>query len=127
MPTPRKRPEDRLKVGRPTDYKPEFCQKVIEMGKRGLSIAEVACALDKVRSTLWEWEQSFPEFSIAMDKYRENAEAWWCKSGHQNIDNKQYNSALYNIQMQNRFGWNKKTEVSGTVTINHEQALKELE
>lgn len=114
-------------MGRPTDYKSEFCQKVIALGKLGKSRAELALALDVDRATIADWEQKHKDFSSAMRQYADFAEAWWCQWAHENVDNKNCNAALYNINMQNRFGWNKKTEVSGSVTITHEQALKELE
>ena len=40
--------------------------------------------------------------------------AWWEKQGRLNLHNPKFQTALYKIQMQNRFGWSEKTEQSLT-------------
>jgi transposase-like protein len=47
-------------VGRPTKYKEEFCEQVIELGKQGYSKAMIAATLDIARETLDEWIDSIP-------------------------------------------------------------------
>ena len=125
--TKKKDPKDYLKRGRPTDYRPEYCEKVIEFGKLGYSKAEIALELDVDRGTLDNWLEEHPDFFTAMAKSQDFCKAWWLKSGRENVDNRSYNSHLYSLHMQNRFGWNKKTEVTGNIKVTHEEALKELE
>ena len=48
--------------GRPTKYKPEFCEIAIECGKQGMGKAEIASKLGVVRETLWDWGNKKPEF-----------------------------------------------------------------
>ena len=40
------------------------------------------------------------------------AKAWWIELGRKNVYNKQFNTRLYDITMQNRFGWAQKAETT---------------
>ena len=40
----------KIKLGRPTSFKPEFCDKVIDLMKEGASIVEIAYELNVNRS-----------------------------------------------------------------------------
>lgn len=64
-------------VGRPTDYKPEFCELVYEMGKQGKSEAEMAAEIGVTRKTLKNWESEHPEFFYWFAVARECSQAWW--------------------------------------------------
>lgn len=68
---------DKNPIGRPTDYKPEYCQQAIELGKQGKSWTQIAASFDVSRSTLYLWKDSHPEFSDALDAARSYAQAWW--------------------------------------------------
>ena len=52
--------------GRPTDYKPEYCKRVIAMGKRGKSPAQMASALGVARQTIDNWGEKHPKFLDAL-------------------------------------------------------------
>lgn len=51
--------------GRPTDYKPEYCQTVIEFGRQGYSLTAFAGSIEQARSTINLWIDKFPEFMEA--------------------------------------------------------------
>jgi len=63
--TPRKEPEERLKMGRPTLYKPEYCQRIIELGKLGKQTGALAAELEVTKTCLMEWCDVYPDFSYA--------------------------------------------------------------
>lgn len=65
MATPRKNPEDKLKVGAKSSYKPEYCQALIEHGKRGGSITSFGSIVGVWRQTLYDWMDTYPEFNDA--------------------------------------------------------------
>lgn len=75
MATPRKKPEDRLQVGRPTSYKPEYADLAYKFCLLGASDARIAELLDVAVSTIYEWKQSVPEFSEALLRGKERADA----------------------------------------------------
>jgi transposase-like protein len=64
-------------VGRPTDYKPEYCERVVALGKEGKSHVQIAAELDVAKSTLYLWKDEHPEFSDALNASRSFAQAWW--------------------------------------------------
>lgn len=108
--------------GRPTDYRPEYCEKVIEMGKEGCSVVEMCAELEVARITLeHEWPSKHPEFSIALMNARSFSQAWWEKQGRQGIWESQggpkINAGLYSRSMAARFphDWreNSKVELTG--------------
>ena len=57
-----------MPTGRPTKYKPEFCDVIIELGREGKTKSHMAQALDVSRDTIHEWTRVHPEFSDAMKR-----------------------------------------------------------
>ena len=97
--------------GRPTDYRPEFCEIVIEKMKVGAAIKELPFYLDVCLDTINEWRKVHPQFSAAIKTGQSYSEAVWMIQGRENIPNKEFNSTLWYMNMKNRFGWkdNKET------------------
>lgn len=54
------------KVGRPTDYRPEFVQKAADACFNGATLYEVAELLGVCRTTLNQWRAKYPEFATAL-------------------------------------------------------------
>lgn len=91
---------------RPTVYKPEFCDIVIELGRQGYSLAQISAdeRIDVTRQTLHEWTKTYPEFSYAINKARELSLAWWESQGMAGMwSGKQFNDRAYSLQIRNRF------------------------
>ncbi len=114
-------------VGRPTDYYPELCEKVIPLLKKGASIKEIGWALDVGYSTIYDWMNKYPEFSESIKKGRELSEGWWERQGRINLKKKDFGSTLWFMNMRNRFGWNNNQDLDDNKVTKHEDALKELE
>lgn len=51
------------------------------------------------------------DLARVLQKGRKLCKAWWIKQGHRNIKNSFFNTALWFINMKNRFGWKDKTEI----------------
>lgn len=113
--------------GRPTKYDPAHCDVVERLMLEGASIIEIAYELRVSRPTIYEWIEKYPEFSNTIKKGVDFSEGWWMNKGRTHIENKEFNSTLWYMNMKNRFGWKDKQEYSGTVGIRQEDALKELE
>lgn len=111
--------------GRPTDYKPELCKKVKDMMRQGMCIEEVCYELDIAKGTLYNWQKEHKEFLDAVEHGKDLCYAWHVKQGREHLENRQYNDRMYNLRMQNMFGWNKKVEQNITVST-HEDRIKEL-
>lgn len=115
--TKKKSPEDLLPKGRPSGYKPEYCDKVIEMGKNGASKTEMADALETTVRTLYNWMEANPDFLHAMERAEQKAEIWWAEQGKKALWTPGFNTAAWSRAMSARFPktWreNKNVELTG--------------
>lgn len=91
-------------MGRPSLYEPAYCERVIELGKQGMSVVEMACAIGVARSTLEEsWPSLFPEFFEAFARAREESQAWWERAGREGMLGKSIDASIYSRSMAARF------------------------
>jgi hypothetical protein len=90
--------------GRPTDYKPEFCEQVIEFGKQGMSKAEMCLELDICHQTMTNWSEEYPEFLAAVKKAIQYSQGWWEMRGRKaTFSSEGFNATSYIFNMKNRF------------------------
>ena len=74
--TPRKNPEDKLKVGRKSDYKPEYADEVEKICRLfGADNEELANYFGVVVSTICLWRTKHPKFSEAIRLGKEISDA----------------------------------------------------
>lgn len=90
-------------MARPTVYKPEFCETVIELGRQGKSVVQMACAIDVVRSTLYEWCKDHPEFSDAFTRAKQLSQDWWETQAQCGLTADRFNAQLWSRSMAARF------------------------
>lgn len=104
-------------VGRPTKYKPEYCERVIEMATEGASMAEYAAEFGIDRTTLFDWRDQHEEFSTALARAKVLEQAWFEREARMNMRNKEFNSNLWYRSALSRFrddyAEKKITELSG--------------
>lgn len=94
----------RSKGGRPTKYKPEMCQVVIDAGSEGKSKAQIARILGVTRETVDIWGKTHVEFSDSLKIAKDLALAWWEDQGQTGVwAGKSFNATAYIFQMKNRF------------------------
>lgn len=67
--------EPGAKFGRPTDYKPDYAERGYKLTLLGLTDEEIAGVFDVATSTLYLWKQKYPEFSEALRRGKEEADA----------------------------------------------------
>ena len=115
MATPKKKPEDLLKVGRPSLYRPEYCERVIELGKEGCSPAEIASDLDVDRATLSNWAEAHPEFLTALMRAKIHEQAWFEKAGKAGMFADKFNAQVWAKSVSARFrdDYAERREVTG--------------
>ena len=89
--------------GRPSLYKPEFCETVIDLGKQGYSKARMAAHFDVAKQTIDQWAKDYPEFSDALSQARTHAQAHWEERGYGGLENKNFNTPLYLGSMKSMF------------------------
>lgn len=110
-----------MPAGRPSSYKPEYCEAVIEMGKQGFSVVEMAAEIGVGRTTLErDWTSDNPEFSQALTHARECSQAWWERQGRANLLIAQgggtFQASVWSRSMAARFphDWREKNETAHT-------------
>jgi len=97
---------------RPEDWR----KTVLALYNAGASDREVMVELE-LSPGKWQTlmsdlvESDFPE---VVEYGRLLAHAWWERLGRTMLHEKSFNTALWTIQMKNRFGWSEKTEQSMT-------------
>lgn len=117
MATPKKKPEDLLKrgvkpkLGNEIDIK-HVCGTIIELMREGASITEVAAELDIGRSTLYEWRDKYPQIADTLKKAEGLSAAWWERMGRTHLAVREFNAALWYMNMKNRHGWRDKHEIT---------------
>lgn len=156
--TAKKKPEDKVKTGRPTKYTPALALKIV----RAISIS--ADSMTKIcsrnpdfpgRDIIWGWRLDHPEFSIMYDNAKraqadllveemcniaddtthdtlikegksgeeyEIANSEWIARSRLRVDTRKW---IASKMMPKVYG--DKTITEGTITIKHEDLLKELE
>lgn len=90
-------------MARPTEYKEEFCEQVVEWGKMGKSLAWMAAELDVSRECIYEWMRVHPTFSDAMTRARQHSQRWWEDAGQNGMLAPGFNASIWSRSMAARF------------------------
>lgn len=119
-------------AGRPTSYKPEYCELLEEHFREGRSYSTFASVVNVHRDTLYQWEKDHPEFSDTKKRCIAHSEYWWEAAGMKGMfmggkDNP-FNATVWCMNMKNRFGWRsepkEENSESGKVVINYTKVEK---
>ena len=104
-----------MPAGRPTKYDPTFCDVVIGIGEQGGWLSEMAEACDVHRSTMDEWASVHPEFSEALMRAKQKAQAWFESAGRVGLTADKFNAALWSKQMsaRHRDEYTERRELTG--------------
>jgi hypothetical protein len=108
-----------MPAGRPTDYRAEYCERVIELGKQGYSHAMIASELGCSRQTLHNWASANHEFLDAITHARDEAQAWFERKGMIGLEVQGFNASLWAKQVSCRFpdDYTDKSKTEQTVKI----------
>ena len=117
---------EKNKIGRPSQYKPSFCDIIVDVMREGGSKYEACVAIDKDMDTWYQYIKKHNDFAAAVKKGELLSKCWWEKNGRVNLYGKEFNHVLWYMNMRNRHGWSDKVETTNTHEIKHEDALKEL-
>lgn len=74
-------------VGRPTLYRAEYCDAVVEHMAEGASITSFAASIDVARDTITDWTQAHPEFLAAVKRAKAKCASWWEQRGREGAKN----------------------------------------
>ncbi len=108
--------------GRPTDYKDNYPEMLIEHLKRGYSFESFGGIVGASKETLYNWTERHKEFVDAKKVGTSYARHEWEKKGIDGLYNetikddqgmtvtRSINPTLWIFNMKNRFGWRDKQE-----------------
>ena len=104
-------------VGRPTKYKPEFCELIKTLAATGAGPASwaVKCKVDK--ASLHEWRHHHPEFFTAFNEAKAIEQDWWEQQGRKALWADKFQASVWHKSMQARFREDytetQRTEITG--------------
>lgn len=119
-------------IGRPSKYKPEYCEMLLAHMDQGYSIESFAGVVDVCKDTVFEWINVHPDFSDAVKKGKAKSQLRWEEVGREMMMGRvqNCNSAIYIFNMKNRFGWRDQpkedveSDKNKTLTLNYERRKK---
>ena len=107
-------------VGRPTLYKPEYCEEVIALGKIGKSVEAIGAILGVGTKTLYNWRDQHEDFLHALDMAKEFELQWWEDIAQTHmIENKEsdkINATIWSRSMAARFPKKYREQVKQEIT-----------
>ncbi len=101
----------------PTDYREEFCEKVIEVLSQGRSIYSFAAEIGVCRQTVYTWAERNPAFDRALKAAKAASAAWWegralGVAGNQD-DKGHPTMVIFGLKNRASDEWRDRTEYSG--------------
>lgn len=112
---PQKRP-----VGRPSLYNPAYCEQVIELGKLGKSVEQIASQLGLSLRVLYKWRDEYEEFMHALEDAKQYEQAWWEEQAHlymlETKEGPKLNASLWSRSMAARFPKKYRESVKQEIT-----------
>ena len=89
--------------GRPSTYKDEYCDAVIEWGAEGKSRTWMAAKIGVHRDTIYAWEKAHPRFSDALKRAKALEQMWWEDAGQDGMGAYKFNGQVWGRSMAARF------------------------
>ena len=117
------------KGGRPSKYKPEYCQRVINLMSSGYDFRACCGNIGISHDTGYQWIKKHPEFADAVKEGRSRCYEWFLNQGLKNLDNKSFNSTVWYMMMKNIHQWKDKHETeikteSGAIQVTFKKEEK---
>lgn len=117
---------EKRKVGRPEQYREEYCEDIVEFMAEGKSVTQWAARVGVLRCTVYEWAKRHPEFATALSLGKQAAEAIWQDRLEGMMFNKDVNSPLVKLYFANRFGWRDNQALDHTSSDGSMSAPKQI-
>jgi transposase len=92
-----------VKVGRPSKYKPEYCEQVLQLGAKGKSPAQIAAHFHITRQTLENWATNHSDFLAALRLSNVYSQAYWENVGHAGMNKTGFNGNHWKNIVSSRF------------------------
>ncbi|MEP7452408.1 hypothetical protein [Phyllobacterium sp. SB3] len=120
-------------IGRPSLYKPEYCDLVIEVMQQGLGLNSFAAAAGVSRRTVTEWMEVHSEFAEAVSRAKAFAASWYEMQQKKHVEvggtSSQATLIVFGLTNLARTDWQSKAaiEVEHSGTISHMRDMSDAE
>lgn len=103
------------KMGRPIEYKPEYCDLLKEHMAKGYSFEAFAADINSHKDTLYEWVKTYPDFSDSKRIGESVSLKFWEGLGVGGVVGQidGFNTTAWIFNMKNRHKWSDRNEVIG--------------
>ena len=108
-----KKKENPQTAGRPTLYKPEYCDMIVAHMAEGASATSFAASVGVCRETITLWMNEHPEFMLSVKKGKAACATWWEKTARGNAVSGAGNATLCIFGLKNMAPdeWREKQEI----------------
>lgn len=89
---------------------PDWAEPIKLLYEEGATDVEVMAEFKWDKATFDDYYTKSPGFKKLVDMGRLMSKAWWVKQVRTNLNNRQFNGAIYALYMKNNFGWAEKQE-----------------
>jgi len=84
-------------------FKPEMCNRMIELGKEGASQKMMFAEIGINKNVAETWKKNHEEFADALETAKTHSQAYWEREILANVNNKGFNSRLAEIALRGQF------------------------
>jgi hypothetical protein len=99
--------------GRPTLYRREMCDRLVEAMVEGLTAEAAAARIGISARSLFNWQKEHPEFLQAIQEGRQRSQLWWEERAIAMANGESGNTQIVMLGLRNRSraatGWNNDT------------------
>jgi hypothetical protein len=99
--------------GRPTLYRREMCDRLVEAMAEGLTAEAAAARIGISARSLFNWQKQHPEFLQAIQEGRQRSQLWWEERAIAMANGESGNTQIVMLGLRNRSraatGWNNDT------------------
>lgn len=108
-----------MALGRPSEFKEEYCEMLVEHLSKGLSFSSFAGVIGVCEDTVYRWAKEHPTFSESKKIGWPKSKLMWEQMGIDGANGtlEKFNTGAWIFNLKNRFGWKDKTETELTTKI----------
>jgi len=107
----------------------------VDLSSKGMSVEEIAAEMKVTPSSLKKWSETYKEFSVAWEIGKACHEAWWLRTGKDNLNSPRFQTALFKFMTTNKLGYAEKIETKshnineniGVLLVPAEMSVEEWE
>lgn len=108
--------------GRPTAYRPEYDELVIEFMGQGFTLTAFAGHIGVARDTVYQWVRAHASFSDALNRAHAANQLWWERKLQTSKTGGQVAASIFGLKNRASEDWKEVREVKHQ----HEHALRQL-